>query len=109
VPRSCLLLLGSCGSPPKPPTVDESQKRPATPRSAVDLQVCKSELQNSRIVVSETTRLAEHAQCDRDTPCLAAADRSLPSPRSDMSNVIHTVHFAFGSVEVKVPETQAAR
>jgi len=31
-----LLVLGSCGSPPKPPTVDESFKRPANSAMAVD-------------------------------------------------------------------------
>ena len=54
-----LLLLGSCGSPPKPPTVDESLKRPANSAMAVDLQVCKSELQNTRILANESSRLAE--------------------------------------------------
>ena len=35
-----LLVLGSCGSPPKPPTVDETTRRPAYSAIAVDLQVC---------------------------------------------------------------------
>ena len=55
------LALWSCSSPPKPPTVDESLKRPANAAVAVELQVCKSELQNTRILASETSRLAESA------------------------------------------------
>ena len=58
---SMSLTLGSCSSPPKPPTVDESLKRPANSAVAVELQVCKSELQNTRILASETTRLADSA------------------------------------------------
>jgi len=34
---SSLALLGACSSPPKPPTVDESQKRPANALMAVEL------------------------------------------------------------------------
>lgn len=55
----CLLVLGSCGSPPKPPTVDESLRRPANTAMAVELQVCRNDLQNTRIVASESGRLAE--------------------------------------------------
>ena len=43
-----LLLLGSCGSPPKPPTVDESQKRPVN-------------TDDSGRVAGLQERLAEHA------------------------------------------------
>ena len=56
-----LLVISSCSSPPKPPTVDESRKRPVNAAAAVELQVCKSDLQNTRILASETTRLAESA------------------------------------------------
>jgi outer membrane protein OmpA-like peptidoglycan-associated protein len=105
---SALLLLGSCGSPPKPPTVDASQKRPANAQAAVDLQVCKSELHNSRIVVSETTRLAESASATATR--LALLQQTTPPVSTappDMSNTVHTIHFAFGSTEVKVPEPAA--
>ena len=49
-----LLALGSCGSPPKAPTVDESRKRPVNMAAAVELQACKSDLQNTRILAQET-------------------------------------------------------
>ena len=54
-----LALLGACSSPPKPPTVDETQKRPANAQMAIDLQVCKNDLQNTRIQANESNRLAE--------------------------------------------------
>ena len=103
-----LFLLGSCGSPPKPPTVNESQKRPANAKAAVDLQVCKSELHNSRIVVTETARLAETASATA-TRLALLQQTPPPAPPSPphMSNIVHTVHFAFGSTEVKVPDLAA--
>jgi outer membrane protein OmpA-like peptidoglycan-associated protein len=105
---SALLLLGSCGSPPKPPTVDASQKRPANAQAAVDLQVCKSELHNSRIVVTETARLAESASAAATRLALLQQTAPpVPVIPPDMSNTVHTIHFAFGSTEVKVPDPAA--
>jgi len=104
-----LLLASSCASPPKPPTVDPAQKRPANAAEALDLQVCRSELHNTRIVVTETTRLAETASATATRlALLQTTPASKPIP-PDMSNVIHSVHFAFGSVEVKVSEPGASR
>ena len=54
-----LLALASCGSPPKPPTVDESQRRPVNSQMAVELQVCKNALQNTRLLATESSRIAE--------------------------------------------------
>ena len=54
-----LLVLASCSSPPKPPTVDESQKRPVNSQMAVELQVCRNDLQNTRLLATESGRLAE--------------------------------------------------
>ena len=54
-----LLLLASCSSPPKPPTVDESQRRPVNSQMAVELQVCKSDLHNTRLLANESGRRAE--------------------------------------------------
>ena len=104
-----LLLLASCSSPPKPPSVDEARKRPANVQDAVDLQLCKSELHNTRIVVHETIRLAENASAAATRlALLQQTPAPSPTPVPDMSNTIHTVHFAFGSVEVKVPVSIAA-
>ncbi len=107
------LALGSCSSPPKPPTVDESLKRPANAAVAVELQVCKSELQNTRILVSETTRLAESASQNATEMAarLALQQHALaarPAAAADTANAVYTVHFAFGSAQLAVPEPSAA-
>jgi outer membrane protein OmpA-like peptidoglycan-associated protein len=41
---------------------------------------------------------------------LALLQQTAPVPTAppDMSNVIHTIHFGFGSVDVKVPESAAS-
>ena len=61
-----LLLLASCSSPPKPPTVDESQKRPVNSQMAVELQACRNDLQNTRILAAESGRSAVASGA---TPC----------------------------------------
>ena len=39
--------------------MDESQKRPVNSQMAVELQVCKNDLQNTRLMATESGRLAE--------------------------------------------------
>ena len=104
-----LFVLGSCGSPPKPPTVDPAMKRPVNAAGTVELQVCKSELQNSRILASETARMAESASATvrrlaSQQQAVAAASLSL----SGTGNSIYTVFFPFASTEVKLPEPATA-
>jgi hypothetical protein len=53
------LLLAACAAPPKSPTVDESLKRPANSPAALELQVCKTELHNTRLAANESARMAE--------------------------------------------------
>ena len=45
---ACMLLLASCSSAPRPPTVDETHKRPANTAMGVDLQVCRNDLKNTQ-------------------------------------------------------------
>lgn len=103
---SLLLVLGSCSSPPKPPTVDESAKRPANSAMAVDLQVCRSDLQNTRILAAESGRLAESAasalaRVSAQQQAIAAAQAAVPAAAS--ANGVFTIRFAFGSAHVVVP------
>lgn len=122
----CLLALTACmSSPPQPPEVDESLKRPANAGVAVELQVCKSELQNTRILADECARRAEvasatlaqmsaHQQAIAAMFAKAAASAAAPasapaSPPADMAaNRIYTLHFAFGSTKVALPAGDAA-
>jgi len=101
-----LLALASCTSPPKPPTVNPESRRPVNVASEVELQVCKGELQNSRIVASETTRRAESAAVRLAEQTVNAAC----SRRSDSgSNAVYTIFFSFGSTDVIVPSSAASK
>ena len=101
-----LLVLGSCGSSPKPPTVDESLKRPANTAMAVELQVCKNDLQNTRIVATESGRLAESTAATLERLAVrqqALAAMQAQSSQTAQANGVFTVHFDFGSTRVVVP------
>ena len=106
-----LFLLGSCGSPPKPPTVDESQKRPVNSTIAVELQVCKNDLQNTRILATESGRMAESATATWQQ--LAARQQAIAALHARTTvppaNGVYTLRFEFGSTKVAIPaETSTA-
>ncbi|WP_088283011.1 OmpA family protein [Ideonella sp. A 288] len=101
-----LLMLGSCASPPKPPTVDESTKRPANSAMAIALQVCKTDLKNTRLLATDSSRLAETtaatlANLGARQQMLAALQG--PSGRQVQANNVFTVRFDFGSTRVVIP------
>ncbi|HEU4459974.1 MAG TPA: OmpA family protein [Methylibium sp.] len=100
-----LLLLSSCSSPPKPPTVDESQRRPVNSAMAVELQVCRSDLQNTRILATESGRMAEAATATVQQ--LAARQQAITALQAratvPQANSIFTVRFDFGSTRVVIP------
>jgi outer membrane protein OmpA-like peptidoglycan-associated protein len=105
-----LALLGSCSTPPKPPTVDESTRRPANSAQAVELQVCKSDLANTRILATEAGRLAESTEATLERlatrPATAVVTPVVPSP--PLGNSVYTVHFDFASARAVVPADNAA-
>jgi outer membrane protein OmpA-like peptidoglycan-associated protein len=96
-----LLVLGSCTAPPKPPAVDESTKRPANLAMAVELQVCKNDLQNTRISASESRRLAESTAAALAQ--VAARQQALASLQETQANSVYAVRFEFGSTRLVVP------
>jgi outer membrane protein OmpA-like peptidoglycan-associated protein len=115
-----LLLLASCSSPPKPPSVDEAYKRPANLAMAIDLQTCKSELHNTRIVATESSRQAESAAAALERAAVhqqameavravmaSAASSQNPAqntaPISVQANSVFTLRFGFNSTKVTVP------
>lgn len=106
-----LLVLAACSSPPKPPAVDESSKRPVNSQMAVELQVCRNDLQNTRILATESGRLADTTAATlahmaaRQQVLAAMTEPAAPAARA---NSIHTVHFGFGSTRVVVPQDMAA-
>lgn len=101
------LTLVACSSPPKPPTVDESQKRPANAQMAVELQVCKNDLQNTRILATESSRLAETTAAT--LAHMAARQQLLASIQEKAAaNSLRIVHFAFNSTQVSIPTNEAS-
>ncbi|MDE2567017.1 MAG: OmpA family protein [Burkholderiales bacterium] len=109
-----LIVFASCSSPPKPPTVDESQKRPVNSQTAVELQVCKNDLQNTRLLATESGHLAETtaatlANMATRQQVLAAMQAPAPPPFSPppkgsaQANSVFTVRFDFGSTRVIIP------
>jgi len=104
-----LTLLGSCSTPPKPPSVDESTRRPANSAQAVELQVCKNDLANTRIVATESGRLAESTAATLERlaarQTIAAVAPALPAPPP--GNSVYTVHFDFASAQAVVPADSA--
>lgn len=106
-----LLLLASCSSPPKPPTVDESQKRPVNSQMAVELQVCRNDLQNTRLLATESARRAETTAATLAN--MAARQQFLaamqgPAGQQPQANSVFAVRFDFGSTRVVIPADVAA-
>ena len=106
-----LLVLASCSSPPKPPTVDDSQKRPVNSQMAVELQVCKNDLQNTRLMATESGRVADTTAATLAN--LAARQQILaamqgPAGQQPKANSVFTVRFDFGSTRVVIPTDVAA-
>lgn len=103
-----LLLLGSCGTPRKPPTVDESKKRPANVAVAVDLQACRSELHNTRIQAAEAARAAESSALIAEQAQQLALRQVAAADTRPAANGIYTVQFDYGSARVSLPPEMAA-
>jgi len=106
-----LLVLASCSSPPKPPTVDEAQKRPVNSQIAVELQVCKNDLQNTRLMATESGRMAETTAATLAN--LAARQQILAAMQGapgqqPKANSVFTVRFDFGSTRVGIPTDVAS-
>lgn len=106
-----LLLATSCGTPPKPPTVDESRRRPVNAAMAVELQACRSELENTRILARESVRSAEAGSqaMARMVQQQQLLVRGIGANAAAQRNLLVTVRFAFGSTQVDVPDADAAR
>ena len=105
-----LLVFTSCSSPPKPPTVDESQKRPVNSQMAVELQVCKNDLQNTRLLATESGRVAEmtaatlaNAAVRQQMLAAMQAPRVQEPQAQAQANRVFTVRFDFGSTRVSIP------
>jgi len=108
-----LLVLASCSSPPKPPTVDDAKKRPVNSQIAVELQVCKNDLQNTRLLATESGRMAEMtaatlANVATRQQMLAAMQAPTGQQPQVQANRVFTVRFDFGSTRVAIPPDMTA-
>ena len=107
---SGLLALASCSSPPKPPTVDPSNRHPVNTGAEVDLQACKNDLRNTQIQSRESGRLASMTSASLDA--MVARQKMFGvlremEPRASASNSVYTVRFDFGSSQVDIPDAAA--
>ena len=106
------LLLTSCSSPPKPPSVDESTRRPVNARAAVDLKACQGDLSRSTILVSEMARAGPVATArNKAPPQTAAAMAGSPAAAAaahPSGNLVAVVTFGMGSATWSVEQVDAA-
>lgn len=105
-----LIGLASCTSPPKPPLPDESQRRPVNAQVAVELQACRNELHNTRLLEDEGSRLAELQRLRlAQMAARTATPPPVPADVPDAApNSVYTVRFAFGSTRADLPADLAA-
>lgn len=100
-----LTMLASCSSPPKPPAVDDTHRRPVNSSTGIELQVCKHDLQNTRLLAAESAR---HVDATAATlASIAARQQALfnlqPRERAPaQGNAVFTVRFDFGSTRVDI-------
>ena len=114
------LLLSSCSSPPKPPVVDESTKRPVNAQAAVDLKTCQGDLSRATILVSEMARAGAMATAlakalpqqsvDKESAAMTgAADSATAHAAADTTgNLVAVVSFGIGSAAWAVEPADAA-
>lgn len=109
-----LLALTSCSTPPRPPQPDEVTRRPVNAQIAVELQACRHELHNTRILAAESDRLAtlQGLRLAQVSARQVAAQAPAPPPLVDtpeaLPNTVYTIRFAFGSTQVAMPADLAA-
>lgn len=109
------LLLTSCSTPPKPPAVDESTKRPVNARAAVDLKSCQGDLSRATLLVSELARAGLAAPALNKALPLpgtaagnAAGNAADPAIADTAGNLVAVVPFGVGSASWKVEPADAA-
>ena len=105
------LLLTSCSTPPKPPSVDESTKRPVNARAAVDLKSCQGDLSRATLLVSELARAGLAATALNKAlplPGTATTNAADPAIADTVGNLVAVVPFGVGSASWKVEPADAA-
>jgi outer membrane protein OmpA-like peptidoglycan-associated protein len=112
---ACCVVVGalqliSCTTPPQPPSVDESTKRPVNARAAVALQACQGDLSRASLLVSEMARASAVAAAltpVQQCPSAAVARAADPVASQPVGNWVAIVPFAMGSASWNVEADEA--
>jgi outer membrane protein OmpA-like peptidoglycan-associated protein len=103
-----LAVLGSCSSPPKPPLADPAKRHPVNTAESVALQICRSDLQASRIEASELSRNGDAA---RSVVATLTSERQAAFANSnrdgDKRSTVYTVLFPFAGTTITLSQTEA--
>ena len=113
---SVCLAICACSTPPKPPTVDDSQKRPVNVSEAVNLQVCRSELSAAKVVLAEVTGAPQPVLLQAPPPggtlgAQVASSESVAKRAAAIASPNHVfiVRFATGSADFTLDAVQQAK
>jgi outer membrane protein OmpA-like peptidoglycan-associated protein len=123
------IALGACAGAPQAPTVSEWRKEAINTREALELQSCKSSLNNTQLLLEETSRLANAASsalagvangCANpptsrpdDTADADVSNSPVPAPTTLReapragANRVYLLPFAFGSTIVDLTDASA--
>jgi outer membrane protein OmpA-like peptidoglycan-associated protein len=121
-----MLSLAGCTSVPKAPTVSANGRTPINAKAEVDLQSCRSDLNNTKLLLGETARLADSASTSlSQVTARCAVSRSMaapyaqPAPQANAApvatgpaqswtgNTVFVLRFGFGSCEINLTDTSA--
>lgn len=102
------LLLSSCSMPPKPPSVDESTKRPVNARGAVDLKACQGDLSRASILMTELSRAGGASTPKASLPGSTWVSAADAISDEAAGNLVAVVPFGVGSAAWSVEPADAA-
>jgi len=107
-----MLMLASCASPPAPPSVDPSTRRPANPPLGAELEGCRNELHNTRILSNESERIAASAlqtlqRWARQQAVATTSPASAASTPANAPNAVYRVYFEYGRSNLNLSSDQA--
>ncbi len=105
------VFVAACSSPPKPPTVDDSKKRPVNVSQALDLQMCRTELSAANIVLTETLNNSQRLALAAPVMLQSQGSaRTLPAvPAAPEPNQVFVINFPLGSADFNVSVAQSAQ
>lgn len=88
-------LLASCSTPPTPPTVDESTRRPLNNRNALDLQTCKADLSRAHASLAETQLFARTPSTPEAGPAPTKPKPAICDQPAPTAQANHTIIIPF--------------